>query len=211
MSACTKGEDLSSFKISNGILYKYLGDKAEVIIPNSVIKIGEEAFLSSKITSVVIPCGVREIRDRAFAYCFSLKSLSIANDVTLIGKNAFDHCRSLTQVVIPNSVIKIDSNAFESCNALTNISLSNNLRMIDKGVFLNCEALSEINLPDGLFSISDSAFGGCKSLTNITIPKNVNKIGFYAFHQTGLKTARVPKACAFFNGSFPSSCEIIRY
>ena len=36
--------DLKDFVIENGVLTKYVGTEKEVVIPNSVTKIGERAF-----------------------------------------------------------------------------------------------------------------------------------------------------------------------
>lgn len=50
---------MSNFKIKNGVLIKYDGVARNVVIPNGVTAIGEEAFQDNIwIKSVTIPYGV---------------------------------------------------------------------------------------------------------------------------------------------------------
>ena len=68
-----------------------------VIIPEGIIKIGNEAFsFCRKLTSVTIPYGVTNIGHRAFGECRSLSSVTIPDSVTSIGDWAFSACPKLT-------------------------------------------------------------------------------------------------------------------
>ena len=62
-----------------------------------ITSIGEDAFYSSSLTSVVIPSGVTSIGSSAFRYCSSLTSVVIPSGVTSIGSSAFRYCSSLTK------------------------------------------------------------------------------------------------------------------
>ena len=68
---------------------------------------------NKKIAEVVIPDSVTKIGDGAFQYCESLTSVVIPDSVTEIGEEAFEGCTSLTSVVIPDSVTEIGEEAFE--------------------------------------------------------------------------------------------------
>jgi len=71
----------------------YIG---EIVIPNSVTVIGEEAFFGcSGLQSIVIPNSVTQIRDRAFSGCDNLIWIEIPNSVKRIGECAFDGCTKL--------------------------------------------------------------------------------------------------------------------
>ena len=108
------------FEIRNGVLVKYHGRGTHVLIPNSVTKIGDMAFLScTSLTSVVIPDSVTEIGSEAFLGCTSLTSVIIPNSVTEIGGGVFWRCTSLTSVVIPNRVTLISDTVFKYCKRLT--------------------------------------------------------------------------------------------
>lgn len=80
----------NDFEIENGVLVKYTGAGGDVVIPDGVVSIGEEAFYSSvSLTSITIPDGVTSIGDGAFKCCTSLISIIIPNSVTSIGMVRF--------------------------------------------------------------------------------------------------------------------------
>ena len=96
------------FSWSNRPLYKEC--PKDVVIPDSVTKIGEWAFNGKKLTSVVIGNSVTWIGWRAFALN-QLTSVVIGNSVTKIDEAAFAK-NNLTSVVIPDSVTEIGERAF---------------------------------------------------------------------------------------------------
>ena len=69
-----------------------------VMIPNSVMSIGEHAFSNCMLKSITIPDSVTSIENSAFYGCNSLISVTIGNGVTSIGQEAFSSCYILTDV-----------------------------------------------------------------------------------------------------------------
>ena len=69
------------------------------IIPNDVIRIGEEAFNGcTGLTSIVIPNSVTNIGAIAFELCTNLTSVTIGSGVTQIEESAFADCNSLISI-----------------------------------------------------------------------------------------------------------------
>ena len=90
-------------------------------IPAYLFNPNSSSSCSPKITEVIFEEGsvCESIANSAFAYCTSLTSVVIGENVTSIGDYAFRDCISLTSVVIPDSVTSIGEWAFYDCSKLT--------------------------------------------------------------------------------------------
>jgi len=66
------------FVIEGGVLKKYTGAAVDVVIPDTVIKIGSRAFEGSMIKSVVIPDSVIDAEGFAFVNCSQLKNVTMS-------------------------------------------------------------------------------------------------------------------------------------
>ncbi|MDY6288751.1 MAG: leucine-rich repeat protein, partial [Bacteroidales bacterium] len=122
---------------------------------------------NAKITSLVIPEGVVEIKPCAFSGCSALTSVTIPNSVTSIGDDAFAICSGLTSVTIGNSVTSIGSGAFFHCSGLTSVTIPNSVTSIDIGAFNSCSGLTSVTIGNSVTSIGSGAFSGCGLLTSI--------------------------------------------
>lgn len=63
-----------------------------LILPNTLITIGEEMFYQSKLKTVVIPANATTIGNSAFEQCASLISIDIPANVETIGTAVFCYC-----------------------------------------------------------------------------------------------------------------------
>ena len=167
----------------------------DLVIPNSVTKIGEKAFIGcGGLTSVTIPNSVTEIGGGAFERCSNLTSVSIPNSVTKIGDRAFYWCTGLPSINIPNSVTEIGEKAFVECR-FTSISIPESVTKIGSQAFLFCrnltkaefvsfEALYNIQFEDSesnpLYSAQHLFVAG-EEITEIVIPDTVTEIGTATF------------------------------
>ncbi len=111
----------------------------------------------------------------------NIKSVSIEDGVTSIGRCSFENCKNLTSVTIPNSVTSIGNSAFWGCTSLTDVTIPNSVTSIGEYAFLRCASLISITIPNSVTSIGWCAFENCTSLTSITIPNSVTSIGSGAF------------------------------
>ena len=117
----------------------------------SVMSIGDFAFGTKNITSVVLP-----------------------NNITSIGELSFRN-NQLTSITIPNSVTLIKDGAFEN-NLLTNVFLGNSVFEIEENGFFNNQ-LTSITIPSSVSFIGPSTFNS-NPLTDVTslatIPPTIN-------------------------------------
>ena len=130
-------------------------------------------FWCSSLSNIVVPNSVISIGDRAFSCCSSLSSIVIPDSVTDIGNDAFSHCSSLSSIVIPDSVTDIGNDAFSHCSSLSNIVIPDSVTSIGDYAFSGCSSLSNIVIPDSVISIGNGVFSGCLLLEYISIPKSV--------------------------------------
>lgn len=87
------------FYVKNGVLLGYRGYETEISVPETVTRIGDNAFQhSSIIESVIIPETVNRIGFYAFSSCPNLKELNIMGKVKTICKHAFTDCPVLKMV-----------------------------------------------------------------------------------------------------------------
>jgi len=198
-------------------IYDYVGEYTDVVIPSEinglpVTSIGGWSFdYCDALTSVVIPDSVLSIGDHAFYGCDALKRVSIGNGVTSIGVSAFSHCSALTSVVLGNSVTSIGDYAFNGCSALTDISIPDSVTSIGYSAFSHCSALTSVVLGNSVTSIGNYAFNGCSALTDISVPDSVTSIGSYAFSNCiGLISLVIPaKVTTIENGAFWGCSNLI--
>ena len=167
------------FIIFNGdIIYKYIGKDENVIIPDNIISICDQAFWKSKIKSVTIPEGVKSVGG-AFEYS-GIEKIKLPD--TVEGNDLeFCDCKYLKEIMLPENTTKLHSYAFKNCYSLENIVLPEGITEIGDEAFSKCSSLSEIKLPEGLIEIGDSAFSKCAFFSEIKLPEGLTKIGSNAF------------------------------
>ena len=135
----------SDFVTVNDMLYKYKGKQTEVVIPENIRIICNEAFAENQyIEKVVMPDSVThigyghkiDILNSAFENCVNLKEVIFSEKLLYIGSGSFSKCTSLESISIPESVEIIDKWAFDGCEALRNIKIHGN-PVIMKDAFNN--------------------------------------------------------------------------
>jgi hypothetical protein len=124
--------------------------------------------------------------------------------VTAIADYAFYGNSTLTNLTIPSSITNIGMLEFQVCYNLTNVTVDvANPNYASAGGVLFDKAMTTVlqcpgglagsyTIPSGVTSIGANAFQYCGQLTGVTIPNTVNRIGGWAFYNTGLTSAMIP-------------------
>ena len=180
----------------------YDGEGGEVVVDDSyygmkVTVIDEGAFKDcSTITSVVLPDTVTEIREEAFAGCFSLRSVSFGSGLRVIGDSAFKQCSALSSAALPDSLTTIGAEAFKNCFSLAEVTAGSALTDVAEGAFEGTQWLRRH--PDGVIYVGSVVYGYEGAVPEsgmIAIADGTAVINADAFEN-------VPDAAAF---SFPDS------
>lgn len=133
-----------------------------LVLPDNLKTIGSMAFYGQSLSgSLIIPEGVKEIRERAFCGCENLSG----------------------NLSLPSTLVEIGSYAFFGCPFTCELSLPQNLKSIGDRAFYNCSGFyGNLILPEGLLKIEEEVFGKCSNLTgDLKIPQNVKEIKLQAF------------------------------
>ncbi|MBQ6276830.1 MAG: leucine-rich repeat domain-containing protein [Bacteroidales bacterium] len=195
--------------------YQYTGWEQEdnesltsVTIPNSVTKIGSNAFTRcTNLTSITIPSSVTSIGSDAFSSCNGLTSVYYTGDIAgwcgisfeysflFQQANPLYHAHNLyvdnelvTDLIIPETVTEIKDNTFVGASCLTSIEIPNSVVTIGRNAFEDCDGLTSVTIPNSVTSIGNEAFSSCSVLTSVIIGNSITSIGNNAFSGNELTT-----------------------
>lgn len=116
VSAFASCSELTSISVQSGNAVYDSRDNCNAIIESS------SNTLTQGCKNTIIPNSIIAIGDCAFLGHTAIASINIPNSVTAIYSNAFRWCTGLTTVTLPNSLTSIGSWAFESCSNLTSVT-----------------------------------------------------------------------------------------
>ncbi len=171
---------------------KYLRD-IDIVGLNSLI-FGKRAFSSCKELIKLSVSRIREIDDYCFENCDSLTEVTFARSLNRIGEGVFSKCISLKKVKLPLSTRWIGAKAFDSCEQLTEIILPSSLECLNADIFRNCRSLQIVEFPYKLKKIYSGAFKGCALLKEVHFPNKLEVIESFAFENCSLQNIRIPSS-----------------
>ncbi len=134
-------------------------------------------------SSIEVLDGVTQIADYGF-YCNKfVKSITLPNTVTSLGKESFREVYGLSNFVMPNSVLTIGEDCFSGCSSLSSITLGTGLTKLPR-YSLSETGLTQINIPSNIITIEDSVFYNCTKLATVNFAEGLEEIGSGAFYIT---------------------------
>ena len=145
------------------LAFNYCESLTNIIIPNNVISIGDDAFSGSGLINVYI-----------------------SESVTIIGAYAFANCSNLTKINIPKNISTIPLAFALNCVNLLNIDISDNVTAIEFYAFQNCSSLKEVILPKNITNLSDYIFYQCANLDKIFFKGNAPTLGNFSLNDTSI-------------------------
>ncbi len=188
--------------------FYYCREITSVTMPESVVKIEDNAFVGCGITSVDIPEKVEKIGNGAFMGC-ALTSVYIPKNVkeltkdtkdgnyTSLGTQPFLGCSELMSIVVDQDNPVYDSR--DNCNAI--ILTAENM------LITGCNSSV---IPNTVTYIRHEAFNSCYKMESLFIPKSVTEIDGDAFQYCfGLTSIEVEEGNPTY--ASPDGCNAIMY
>lgn len=192
-------------------------------IPNSIIKIGGDAFKEcTALKEVVFEDGESSISlsdfiiydsnrheiyrsGPLFEYC-PLESLQMGRMFTY-DTNPFKKC-TISKITLGNGYNEIPDDYFSYSN-VQSFTLPNTIKRIGKKAFLN-GIFSSMTLPSSIEVIDESAFSTCKNLKEISIPNSVTSINKSAFAScVSLASIKLSESLTTIGESAFSGCKVL--
>ena len=233
-AGCSGLADENGLFIHDGVACAYYGDGDTVLVTAGTRVLSKKLFANGygcnpgnkNIHTVILPDGLEEIGDSAFADCDLIERITIPDSVQTIGSGAFAGCDHLVQVDMPEKDLRMGEGVFAGCRGLADengfILQNNELQSffgsereivvpegvvsIASGVF-NKTGITSIKLPSTLKQLG-SAFWECCFLTEIDIPEGVEELKNHTFSGcSGLKRVTLPDSLVVIEDSVFEGCE----
>ena len=166
-------------------------------IPSSLNTIAAEVFCGNKITSFIVPHGLKSIERTSFRGCVDLASVYIPDLATwcnmYFGDDLFanplyyaEHLylgeTELRNLVIPSGIPFIGNRAFCHFNGLRSAVISNDVTGIGEQSFEECENLDSVVIGEKVTAIARRAFAACGNLKDVfCLAEKVPSIDYSAF------------------------------
>lgn len=129
-AAGDSSDTLVGANIKDGVLLGYYGLGGDIVLPNTVTKIGDDALKGNdNIVSITIPGSVKDIGNNAFKGCTKLERVIFTNPEKtsknlIIRLSAFQNCKKLTECEIPARAYQVVGNIFKGCTSLTEVKVN---------------------------------------------------------------------------------------
>ena len=170
--------------MSSGAFKDAVFHKVVFTSPDSV---NFEAIKKCSIEEIVLPEGITELPESAFASRRTLTSITIPKSLKKIGSFAFQYCNNLKTITLNEGLETIGQGAFYSCENIESISVPGTVRQISKSAFQYCKSLKTVTIEEGTESIEEAAFFGCGKLEVLSVPASVTHISEYIFADNNQK------------------------
>ena len=142
----------------------------EVILPNALESIGDDAFHNSLVETLTFPSTLENIGYSAFSYSHITEAI-LPDSMTSIGEHAFSWCKYLTTVNYPKDLTYVPAYCFSNCNNLNTFTLPYGLEVIDNYAFSGASKFNP-RLPETLTTMGLSAFSNCAT-DSLFVPESL--------------------------------------
>ena len=175
----------------------------------ALTNINAHGALTIDIPSTYNGLPVTRIEEEACINNQFVRTITIPDSVTYIGKNAFEVCSLMTEVTIGAGVTEIDAYAFYYCEQLTKINFNcNNLKTIGNGAFSRTK-VQKLILPDTVETLG--SISSCEYLSSLYLGKSLKTITTSIFNCKELKEIHLPATLESVPSALFEDCYLVIY
>ena len=175
---------------------------------HEVTEIVEEAFVGAEMEELILPDSLIKIANEAFSNC-KIESLRMSH-VKMIEGGAFRRSKitrinsdEMGKYELPTGLESIGSCAFASCENMESLWIPDSVKVIKQGAVKGCKNLKEVNtkdlgtanIPEGVEIIGGSTLGyntggaigvfkDCNKINVVNLPRSLKRIEQGAFANT---------------------------
>ena len=181
-----------------------------IVLPPSVTTMSGWAFQNcNKLTYVNLPAMLEQIPQGCFSGCISLSKIKLPDGITKIGNEAFQRCNGLTDFDFPATLREVGTNAFSGCQNLERIVFNGPLDKIWYDAFAWCTKLKEVEFNGAIRNLN--GFASCTSLEKVVLPEGLQTIESGVFKNcTSLKEIAIPLTVREMGQSVFDGCSSLK-
>lgn len=102
-----------------------------LVIPDSIERIGELAFDGAGVETLVVGNGIKSTKviSEAFKTCATLKSITLGSGITDLEEEAFSELKSLEEIKLGDAVTQIHATAFDKLTSLKRVQIETQVQL----------------------------------------------------------------------------------
>lgn len=148
-----------SVTILNIACFGYCTNLANVTLGTQVQEISGHAFCETAIEQIILPESVVYIGDNAFSGA-PISEITIPPAVSSLAIRCFAET-NLEHVIVPGNVKTMCESVFRENRALKTVLIAEGVEKIDKEIFIGCNSLKSISIPASVTDLSEYVLDGC--------------------------------------------------
>ena len=148
-------------------------------------RIGVESFSGTSVVEISIPESVRELSERCFFKCETLRYVTFGSSSSLEIVGAESFCGTMiSDIFIPDGVLLLSERCFYRCESLSRVVFRTSSLLESIGVeCFSMTSIRDLFIPDRVRDLCDRCFYECKSLSHIRFGRfsSLERVGVEAF------------------------------